>query len=46
MHLFGVVGELAKVDARKNQVKVHFDKEREEQKIHDPFLGQNVLSNA
>jgi hypothetical protein len=45
MHLFGIVGELGKVDVKKNQVKVNFDKETEEQKIHDPFLGQNVLSN-
>lgn len=45
MQLFGVIGELAKVDVKKDQVKITFDKETEESKIHDPFIGQYVLNN-
>ena len=45
MHLFGIIGELDKIDVKKGQVKVNFDKEKEESKIHDPFIGQTVLLN-
>ena len=43
--LFGVVGTLHSVNSSKGTVKVAFDKESEEQKIHDPFLGLTVLKD-
>jgi hypothetical protein len=39
MSLFGVLGKVGHLDTKKNIVKVEFDKEVEEQKIHDPFFG-------
>ena len=45
MTLFGVVGTVNSVDMKRSNVKVEFDKEAEEQKIHDPFLGLTVLKD-
>jgi hypothetical protein len=45
MKLFGVVGKVDKVDLKKDLVKINFDKEVEESKIHDPFFGQLCLSS-
>jgi hypothetical protein len=33
------------VNYQSNMVKVSFDKEEEEAKIHDPFFGQRVLKD-
>jgi hypothetical protein len=38
-----VVGKVSKLEVKKNLVKVEFDKEEEELKIHDPFMGQKCL---
>jgi hypothetical protein len=43
MQLFGVVGRVQQVDIQRGNVKVEFDKEEEEKKIHDAFFGQRVL---
>ena len=46
MQLFGVVGTVNSFDPRNGgSVKVEFDKEAEESKIHDPFLGLTVLKD-
>jgi len=45
MQLFGVVGSVSSVDNRGGNVKAKFDKESEEAKIHDPFLGLTVLKD-
>ena len=45
MQLYGVVGRVAKVDQKSGKVKVEFDKETEENKIHDAFFGQRVLKD-
>jgi hypothetical protein len=45
MHLFGVLGQVSSVDHAKGNVKIEFDKEQEEAKIHDPFFGKRVLSD-
>lgn len=44
MQMFGVIGTVADIDDRKNKIKLHFDKVKEEGKIHDPFMGQKCLS--
>lgn len=41
--LFGVLGYVKGKDMRANKVKIVFDKEIEEQKIHNPFLAENFL---
>ena len=43
MQLFGVLGTVGAVHYQNNTVKVDFNKEEEEKKIHDPFFGQRVL---
>jgi hypothetical protein len=45
MHLFGVVGKVSSIDHSRGIVKVEFDKEAEESKIHDPFFGQTILKD-
>ena len=45
LHLFGVIGTLENVDSRTGSVKIHIDRQEEEQKIHDPFIGHTVLLN-
>ena len=45
MQLFGVIGKVSSLDKKKSIVKVEFDKETEEKKIHDPFFGQMCLMN-
>jgi hypothetical protein len=45
MQLFGVVGSVHSVDNKNGNVKAKFDKESEEAKIHDPFLGLTVLKD-
>lgn len=39
MQLFGVIGKVNGVDMQRGTVKLDFDKENEEAKIHDPFFG-------
>ena len=43
--LFGVVGKVHSIDTKVGNVKVQFDRESEEQKIHDPFFGLTVLKD-
>lgn len=43
MQLFGVMATVEQVSLQNQTVKVAFDKETEEAKIHDPFFGQKVL---
>jgi hypothetical protein len=43
MQLFGVMGRVQNIDVGRGNVKVEFDKEEEEAKIHDAFFGQRVL---
>lgn len=43
MKLFGVMGVVDKIDKKKWEVKVNFDREAEENKLHDPFVAQNLL---
>ena len=43
--LFGVVGAVQGVDTMRNNVKVNFDREAEEAKVHDPFLGITALKD-
>jgi len=43
--LFGVVGAVQGVDTMRNNVKVIFDREAEEAKVHDPFLGITALKD-
>ncbi len=45
MSLYGIMGRVSKFDKQKNTIKVEFDKDEEESKIHDPFLGQFCLNN-
>ncbi|TNV73655.1 hypothetical protein FGO68_gene15840 [Halteria grandinella] len=45
MQLFGVMGRVQNVDVARGNVKVEFDKEEEEAKIHDAFFGQRVLAD-
>ena len=39
-------GITRKIDAKQKVVKVDFDKETEEQKIHDPFFGALCLASG
>lgn len=39
MKLFGIIGSIQKIDLKKKMAKVYFDKNEEQQKIHDPFMG-------
>ncbi len=39
------MGSVEKIDVRQGTIKVGFDKEVEEKKIHDPFLGITVLKD-
>lgn len=39
MQLFGVMGRVQTVDIAKGNIKLEFDKEEEEGKIHDAFFG-------
>jgi len=41
--LFGVIGEVKFRDAKRMTVKLAIDKEVEESKVHNPFLGENFL---
>ena len=45
MQLFGVMGQVASVDPKRQVVKVEFDKDAEEKKIYDPFFGQICLAS-
>ena len=43
MQLFGVMGRVEHVDLHHKTIRVEFDREVEEAKIHDAFFGQRVL---
>ena len=43
--LFGVMGVVQGVDTMRNNVRVSFDREAEEAKVHDPFLGVTALKD-
>lgn len=45
MQLFGVMATVDQINLQSQTVKVAFDKEAEEAKIHDPFFGQKVLKD-
>lgn len=36
---FGLIGKIEHVDIRKQMLTIAFEKEKEEAKVHDPFLG-------
>ena len=42
---FGLVGKIDNVDMRKQLITMSFDKSNEEKKVHDPFMGQNLIRN-
>ena len=44
--LFGVLGKVKGKDMKQGTVKINVDREREQQKIHDPFMAENVLRGA
>jgi len=44
--LYGLVGEIAHIDYKKDVVKVNFDAETEHAKVHDPFVAQTHLQQA
>jgi hypothetical protein len=41
--LLGVMGTIKSKDPKNNAVKIEFNKEQEESKIHNPFLAENFL---
>lgn len=41
--LFGVLGKVKGKDPKRCTVKIQIDQEREECKIHNPFLAENFL---
>jgi len=43
LNMFGLVGAVQHVDARRGQIKVGFNRATEEKKTHDPFMGQRHL---
>lgn len=44
--LFGVLATVKGKDGKRGTVKLEIDKEREERKVHDPFVAENLLRNA
>ncbi len=45
-NLYGIIGTLESKDLNTGKLKVSFNKELEESKIHDPFIGHNCLTNT
>jgi hypothetical protein len=45
-NLYGIIGSLESKDLNTGKLKVSFNKELEESKIHDPFIGHNCLNNT
>ena len=45
MTLFGVMGKVAEIDNKRQAIKVKFDLNEEQSKLHDPFLGHYSLKN-
>ena len=45
MTLFGVMGRVAEIDIKRQAIKVEFDLNQEQSKLHDPFLGHHSLKN-
>ena len=45
MNLFGLIGTVENIDSRKYQIKVNLDKDTEQKRIHDPYMGTNHLSS-
>ena len=43
LNMFGVIGTVENRDRRRNIFKVSFDKQLEEGKVHDPFMGVNHM---
>lgn len=41
--LFGVMGTVQEIDLKTRMIKVAIDKREQQNKIHDPFLGQKCL---
>ena len=44
-NLFGLVGKVDNVDSKKHIVYVNIDKQKEESKVHNPFLGQKLIAD-
>lgn len=44
-NLFGVMGKIEAVDIRKQLVKLSLNKQVEEAKVHDPFMGEKHLKH-
>eukprot|EP00347_Sterkiella_histriomuscorum_P002677 403367227 len=44
-HMLGIMGRVVHLDFKRNAVKVEFDKESEQSKLHDPFIGQVCLKD-
>ena len=43
LNMFGVLGTIEGQDRRRNIFRVSFDKQAEEGKVHDPFMGLNHM---
>lgn len=46
MQLFGLMGSVKGINPKKQEVKVAFNKKEEQEKVHDPFLGQQIIKNV
>lgn len=45
LNQFGLLGKVTSVKQKQNSVVLAIDKEREESKIHDPYLGQKRIES-
>ena len=41
---YGIVGKVRTIDSRKDLVLLNINKEEEERKVHDPFIGQRLIT--
>lgn len=45
LNQFGLLGKVTRVNQKQNNVILAIDKEREESKVHDPYLGQKRIQD-
>jgi hypothetical protein len=43
--MFGVIGKIENYDRRRQTFKLQINKQEEEKKVHDPFLGVNLIKD-
>ena len=45
LNMYGIMGKVVSYDQRRQLFKLAIDKQEEESKVHDPFLGVNLIKD-